>query len=124
MDSLISLVIALILIITPPARDFIVRLMPWLAVGLAVMLVFLILYGAVAGESWANAKWIKIVFGILSGIFVIVIVLWAAGVLDRVGDFFSNGLSGTWMNIIIVVIIIGVVLLVTFTGKSSSEKKS
>jgi hypothetical protein len=124
MDALISLVIALILIITPPARDFIVKLMPWLAVGLSVMLVFLILYGAVAGESWASAKWVKIVFGILSGIFVIVIVLWAAGVLNQVGDFFSNGLNGTWMNIILVVIIIGVVVFVALSGKNGSSGKS
>lgn len=122
MDALISLVIALLLIITPPARDFIVRLMPFLAVGLAVILVFLILYGFVAGDSWASAKWVKILFGVLSGIFVIVIVLWAAGILNDVIYFFANGLNGTFMNIILVAVIIGVVVFVALTGKSSSDK--
>jgi len=73
-DALISLVIGLILITVPFARDVVVNLMPWLAIGLAVMLVFMLLYGFVAGESASGQKWQKIVFGIIIGVFVTGIV--------------------------------------------------
>jgi hypothetical protein len=120
-DALVSLVIGLILVATPPARDFIVRLMPWLAVGLAVILVFLVLFSFVGNGSW-NAKWLKIVVGILSGIFLIVVVLWASGESGAIGDFFSNNVSGGIIsNIILIAIILGAVLIVALTSKPSKS---
>ena len=41
-DALVALAIALILLTVPVARDIVVNLMPWLAVGAAVILVFMI----------------------------------------------------------------------------------
>ena len=39
-DALVSLVIAIVLIVFPTPRDIIVNLVPWLAVGVVVILVF------------------------------------------------------------------------------------
>jgi len=49
-DAITSLVIALLLIGLPVPRNIIIELMPWVAVGVAVMLVFFILYGFAAGD--------------------------------------------------------------------------
>jgi hypothetical protein len=117
-DALVSLVIGLILVATPPARDFIVRLMPWLAVGIAVILVFLVLFAFVANDSWKNAKWLKVIVGILAAIFLVVVVIWASGEGSAIGSFFSDNLGGGVIsNIILVVIIIGAVLVVALTSK-------
>lgn len=123
-DALVSLAISLILIITPPARIFIVTLVPWLAVGLAVMLVFLLLYGFVAEEGWKNQKWVKIVFGILAGIFVIGIVIYAGGFWSDLESFFSGGFNGSLgMNIFLIVIIAAVVILAIVGAKKSKSDK-
>ena len=68
-DALVALAIALILIGVPAARNFIVNIMPWMVVGVAVILVFLILYGFVAGDLSKTEPWMKIVFGILAVLF-------------------------------------------------------
>lgn len=118
-DALVSFAIAAMAIIVPAARNFIVTLMPWLAVGLSVILVFLLLYGLVANGDW-NAKWLKIVFGVLSGLFVIGVVIYAGGFWDNLRDFFSGGFGGeVWSNIILFVIIIAAVLVVTLSAKKS-----
>ena len=69
-DALVALAIGLILIGVPGPRDIIVGIMPWMAVGVAVILTFLILYGFVAGDL-SGAKtpvWMKIVFGVFDKI--------------------------------------------------------
>jgi len=73
-DALVSLALALILIVFPGPRDLIVSIVPWLAVALVVILVFLLLYGFVAGDKAQGEKWMKIVFGILIGVFVLGLV--------------------------------------------------
>ena len=79
-DAIVALVVGLILIGVPGPRDIIVGIMPWLAVGVAVILVFLILYGFVAGDlSTTPEKWMKVAFGILAGIFTVAVVLYISG---------------------------------------------
>jgi hypothetical protein len=79
-DAIVALVIGLLLIGLPQPRNIIVGIMPWMAVGVAVILVFLILYGFVAGDLSQAKPWMKITFGILAGIFTIVIVLFCGSV--------------------------------------------
>jgi hypothetical protein len=125
-DALVALAIGLILIITPPARIFIVKFVPWLAVALAVMLVFLVLYGFVAEEKWKSQKWVLIVFGILAGLFVIIIAIYASGYWDTLRGWFSGAFdSSLVMNIVLIAIVIAVVLIAVLTAKNggSTEKK-
>jgi len=117
-DALISLAVGLILIGFKTPREFIVNLMPWLAVGAAVILVFLILYGFVAGDlSGKNIpSWMKIVFGILAGLFTIGVVIYVGGFWDNISHYFSGG-DSIWMELILLVIIVGAILIVVLTGK-------
>lgn len=123
-DALVSLAIALILIIFPQPRSIVVELMPWLAVGVSVILVFLILYGFVAGDlSGENVKpWMKIVFGILAGLFVTGVVVYVSGAWSVLLDWFSFG-GDVWLNVFLIFIIIGAVVVAVVSGKSGSGKE-
>ncbi len=48
-NSLVGLVVGLILIAFPYARDIVVLLMPFLAVSAVILLVFMLLYGFILG---------------------------------------------------------------------------
>ena len=121
-DALVSLVIGLILIVFETPRNLIVNLMPWLAVGLVVILVFMLLYGFVGGDLKEGKPWMKIVFGILAGIFVIGLVIYYGGVWSIIKEWFSDS-SSIWSNVILIVIIGGVLALAIATGNKKGEKK-
>lgn len=115
-DALISLAVALILVITPVARDFIVAFMPWLAVAVSVILVFLLIYAFVGGST--SDKWVKVVFGILGGIFVIAVVIYAGGLWGGIKNFFTGESSNIWGNVIMVVIVLAVLFVAIFSKKN------
>lgn len=117
-DALISLAIALLFIIAPTARNFVVNMMPFLAVGLAVLLVFLILYGFVGGELKEGKKWMKITFGILAGIFVIAVVLYLTGFSNFTSQLYNIFGPEIWAGLVLIVIIVGAVVFVMKGGKS------
>ena len=50
-NAMISLVIGLMLIAFPPARNLVVLLMPFLAVVAVILLVFMLLYGFIVGKK-------------------------------------------------------------------------
>ena len=121
-DALVALVIGLILIGVPQPRNIIVGIMPWLAVGVAVILVFLILYGFVAGDLSKAPNWMKIVFGILAGLFTIGIVLYVTGLWVVIGDWLSGGESSdVWMNVLMIALVIGAMAVAVFSGKKKKK---
>ena len=123
-DAMVSLVIGLILIGVPGPRDIIVGIMPWLAVGVAVILVFLILYGFVAGDlSGNNVKpWMKITFGILAGLFTIGVVLYVTGVWEYILGWFSGGESSdVWMNVVMIALVVGAGVVAVVSGKKGGK---
>ncbi len=122
-DALVALAVALILIGVETPRNIIVNLMPWLAVGAVVLLVFFILYGFAAGDIGERSKWMKIVFGILAGLFVIGAIIYTTGLWSSISDFASSGPSDIWQNAIFVLIIIGVIAIVLSTSGKPKEKK-
>ena len=79
----------------------------------------MILFGLVANGEW-NAKWVKIVFGILAGIFVIAIVLYSSGFWPDVRDYFSSG-SGSelWTTILFLVIVAAAIIAVVLGKKKA-----
>ena len=113
-DALIALAIALIFITVPVTRGIVVNLMPWLAVGVTVILVFLILYGFVAGDLTNAPNWMKVTFGILSGVFVLGLVLYFTGLGKILNDLSSGGLLA---NIVILVIIGAGIAIALSSGK-------
>ena len=121
-DALVSLAVALILIGVPGPRNIVVNLMPWLAVGAATILVFLILYGFVAGDLKEGPKWMKLVFGILAGVFVLGVLVYITGLWVPLQEFFAGNSGNEWiMNILLIVIIGGAMAVAIATGKKSKD---
>jgi len=121
-DALVSLVIALLLIGMPNAREFIVNSLTWFVVGVIVIFIFLILYGFVAGDKWAEQSWVKIVFGILAGFFVIGLVIYVGGLWDIVKGWFSGTGGGEVLtNIFLIAIIAGAMAIALTSGKKNNE---
>jgi len=122
-DSLVAMVIGLILIGVEQPREIIVNLMPWMAVGVAVILVFLILYGFVAGDLSTAPNWMKITFGILAGLFTLGVVLYVTGLGSLIMGWFSSPGSGyIWMNVLIILLVIGVMIVAVVSGKEKREE--
>jgi hypothetical protein len=124
-DAMVSFVIGLILITFSYQTGVIVQLMSWLAVGVAVILVFLILYGFVGGDLKEGKPWMKVVFGILAGLFTIGIVVYITGFWDVVTEWFSGaGNSSLWMNILFLVLVVGAIVVAVVTGKSGGSGRT
>jgi hypothetical protein len=115
-DAMVGLVIGLILIGVPGPRDIVVGIMPWLAVGIAVILVFMILYGFVAGDLSDMPNGLKITFGVLAGLFTVWVVLFVSGLGAKIWDSFG-GSSDVWMNVVMIALVIGVVVVAMKGGK-------
>ena len=118
-DAMVSLVIGLLLIGVPVARDIVVGLMPWLAVALATMLVFFLLYGFVAGDLTNEnmPKNMRNTFGALAALFTIA-VLWNVTPLGGwISDWVSKGDSSyIWTRLVTIAVIIAV-MVVAVKGK-------
>ena len=125
-DAIVGLVVGLLLIGLRQPREIIVNLMPWMAVGIAVILVFLILYGFVAGDLSSAPKWMKVTFGILAGLFTLGVVLYVTGAWNYFIEMFEgSGDSSIWMNVVMIGLVIGAVVVAVVSGKkggSSGEK--
>lgn len=112
-DALISFAIALIFVVTPPARDFVVGIMPFLAVALSVFLAFLILYGFVGGELKEGPKWMKTAFGVLAGIFLLAVIFYLTGLGAKLEELIG---PGVWSGVLLIIIIGGAVFLILRKG--------
>jgi hypothetical protein len=121
-DAMVALVIGLLLIGVPRPRGIIVGLMPWMAVGVAVILIFLIMYGFVAGDLSKAPDWMKVTFGILAGIFTIAVVLYVSGLGNVILDWFSGaGSSDIWVNAVMILLIIGAMAVAIMSGRKSGS---
>ena len=117
-DAIVALVIGLILIVTPGPRNMIVGILPWLGVGVAVILTCLILYGFVAGDLSKSPTWLKVTFGVLAGIFVLGVVLVVTGLGSKILSMFSGTSGGEVLtNIVFIVLIGGAVAVAVLGGK-------
>lgn len=124
-DALIAMVIGLLLVGLPGPRDIVVNLMPWLAVGVSVILVFLILYGFVAGDLSSTPKWMKITFGTLAGLFVVGVVLYVTGLWEPIYDaLFGSAKTEIFSSILLVVIIVAAFVIAVATGKKGGSSSS
>ena len=126
MDAMVALVIGLILVGFKQPREIVVGLMPWVAVGVAVILVFLILYGFVAGDlSGKNMpRSIVIGVGVLAIVFTIGVVLYVTGLGAILKDYFSvGGDSSFWINLGVGILIVGAIVWVIWGSKPKKEEK-
>ncbi len=121
-DALVSLAIALLLIGMPTPRDYIVSMVPWLAVALVVLLIFMLIFGFVGElDDKKNLKfpsWVRPTVLGLAVVFVVVLVLKVTGNWDTVWGWFDwdSGSLGT----ILILAAIGLGLWVALGGKKSN----
>src|SRR3989338_2728060 len=101
----VNAIIGLILIGTPFARDIVVKLMPFLVIFAVILLVFMLLYGFIEGKKDGDilSKGLKITFGILLGIALIITLLFITGGWDKI--FQSSSGSTLLINGIVIVAI-------------------
>jgi hypothetical protein len=124
-DAMVALAIGLLLIGVPQPRNIIVNLMPWMAVGVAVILVFLILYGFVAGDLSGDKVpgWMKTTFAILAGLFTIGIVLYVTPLGAYFMKMFDSGSdSGFLSNALIILLVIGAMIVAVLSSKPKSSE--
>jgi len=124
-NAIISLVIGLILIGFPYARGVIVKLIPFLAVSLVVLFIFMLVFGFISGKKEGDVlnKGLKIALGIIFGLAVIVAILWATGSWDYVYNLFVEGeyAGKIFFNILLLAIIGGAIAIVLSTSKKESS---
>ncbi len=127
-DAIVSLVIGLIVISYSYATGIIVGLVPVMAVGVVIILVFLILFGFVFKEGDFKIHWgLQLAFGILAGIAVIIAVLVLTGAWTYVTSWFNGsgaGSSTLVSSIVLIIIVVAVVAIVVGTGGKPSGKPS
>ena len=123
-NAILGLVIGLILISFPFARDIIVQLMPFLAVSAVILLVFMLLYGFVMGKKEGDVlhKGVKIALAIILGLALITALLFITGYWNPVYDlmFGGEGSSQIWINVLLIIVIAGAVVSVVATKEKSS----
>ena len=124
-NAIVGLVVGLILIAYPYARDIVVLLMPFLAISAVVLLVFMLLYGFVVGKKdgdvlgpgW-KAAWIAIISLALGTLLLIITGSW-----DPVYNFVfgRSGESQVWVNVLMIAIIAGAIIAVIKGGGDSKS---
>ncbi|MEK6910884.1 MAG: hypothetical protein AABW82_03855 [Nanoarchaeota archaeon] len=120
-DALISLAMALLVISVGYAMDIITTLIPFLAVGLVIALVFLLLWGSFYHGTLETSKGVKIAAGIIALIAVVVAVLYVTHAWDYIRDWIVIGNSGAFGNIVLVVIV--VIAIIAVMSSSGDKKK-
>ena len=121
-DAMVALVVGLLLIGVAGPREIIVGIMPWMAVGIAVILVFMILYGFVAGDLSSAPEWMKVTFGILAGLFTLAVVLYISGLGKILLEWFSlSGSGDIWMNVLMIALVFGAMAFAIWGGKKKEN---
>jgi len=122
-DALIGLVVGLFLIAFPGPRSIVVLLMPFLAVSIVILLVFMLLYGFILGKKDGDIlgpAW-KITFGAILALALVTFLLVITGYWGLVyGFFFEGAYRQVWANVIMIVAIAAAIFAVLKGGGSSS----
>ncbi|MCH7850495.1 MAG: hypothetical protein IH845_02520 [Nanoarchaeota archaeon] len=111
-DSLVALAIALLLIGVPDARNIVTGIIPWLAVGIVVLLMYFLLYGFIPeGEgSKGMPKWMRNMIYLVVILFVVVVLFTVTPLGGMIYDFVIAGTSSeVWINVIMIAVIVAVI---------------
>ena len=117
-DALVSLSIALLVISVAYALKITSGLAPFLAVGLVIILVFMLLTGMVSkGALELKSGWVTF-FTILAFVAVIIAVLFITDAFSFLKSFF--GKNSSWLPNVVLIIVVGAAIWVAFTSSESS----
>lgn len=126
LDALVSFSVALLTIAFANAVSLIVQLVPVLAVGLVVLLVFMVMWGmAYKPGEFALHKYVQWAIGGLAAIAVAVALLVYSGGWETVTDYFDTTNSSLWTNILFIVLIgVAIIVVMAFSGSSGGSSGS
>lgn len=120
-DALIALITGLIAVSFKWSVDLINSMIPFLAVVLIVLLVFMILVGFLFKEGDFDLPgWVKYVLGIIIFISVGVAVLYFTGAWDKILSLFDGTGSTIAFNLLFIILIVGAILSVVL-GKGGDR---
>jgi len=121
LNALIAFIIGLIFVAFAYPVDVVNNLILFLSVALVVMFVGLLLWGFLSGEAKIEGSGVKITFGIVILIALIIAVIWATGVWGDVIDWlFKQDWSNTFWTSVLFIVVVAVAL--TLVLKSSGTK--
>jgi hypothetical protein len=115
-NSLVALAFALIFVGFSSATDVVSKMIPWVAVALSVILMFLLLWGFVGGEIGNLPGGIKWTLIALSAVFMIVLLLYVTGWWTGFRQMFDFDNSFLY-TILAFVGVIGAVVYVVVSSK-------
>ncbi len=122
-NAIIGLIVGIILLAFPFARNVVVQLMPFLAVSAVILLVFMLMYGFIWGKSEdVLDKGMKITLAIIFSLGLITALLFITGWWTPVYDFVfgRSGGSQVWINGLLI-IILAVAIIAVIKGEKKSE---
>jgi len=123
-DALIALAVGLIVISVGSAMDFIQQIIPFLAIGLVIILVFLLLLGMFFKDGdFKVPAWAQLTFGIIIFIAVVIAVLIFTRGWDFIANWFTGGSTLVSNAVLIVIILIAIIFAWFGGGKEKSDKK-
>ncbi|MCX8158944.1 MAG: hypothetical protein N3D20_01485 [Candidatus Pacearchaeota archaeon] len=122
-NAIIALAIGLMVVAVGYATDLINNLMPVLAVGLVVLLVFMLLWGMVfKAGAFDMPVSVKNAVGVIAAIVVVAALIYFTNSWGYIKDFFAGALEGWMSNIILIIIVIVAIVVVLYPfgeGKKS-----
>lgn len=126
-DAIVAFVIGLIVISFGFATGIIVSLVPFLAVAVVVILVFMLLYGMAftgrSGDEFKLSGGVKTTIGIIAAIGVVIATLVATGGWDYLAQLFTrDGNESVWLTNIVFIALVGVAIAVVLMGGKDKDK--
>ena len=127
-DAMIALVMGLIVVSFSYATGIIISLIPFLAVGTVVILVFMLLYGMAFVEKdkkFDLPRWVRGSIGILAAVGVIIVTLIATGGWSYLVDLYEgSGDDSFWLtNAFVIALIVGAFFALTRGGSGGEGTK-
>lgn len=126
-DALIALVMGLVVVSFSYATGIIISLIPFLAIGSVVILIFMLLYGMAfvkKDDAFELPTGAKTVIGVLAALGVIIATLIATGGWEYIADVYEGSDNGSfWLtNALIVALFVGGFFALTRKDSGSGEK--
>ena len=123
-DAIVALVVGLLFVAFANAVDLVINLIPFLGIGLVLILIFFLLWGFTSDGKIGGG--VKKALGIIALIAVVGVVLLVTGWWNWIYDFFVSG-AGTpnvVTNIIVIVIAAAAIAFVVWGGGSGGSTSS
>ncbi len=122
-DALVALSIALLAIGAGYAMNLITRLAPFLSVSLVIILVFLLLTAFFFKAEFDIGKGLRIFFGIVAFIAVVIVVLYITDSFGAIANFFTGNTSivGNLLLLVVVAVAIWLALRKEESGGGASK---